>query len=312
MPELVERDLKKINLCPPISISNVSDPCQPIPQLRDGVRELIKLLMEYGVSFAITTKGDPAFLLDLPGFVEYGPKFIAITIEGNADVLSLLSPLAPSFEKRLEAAHHLSSLGMDTAIRLDPIFVHLFQALYGEAWFREIEQVISAFAGTGAKHIVCSTGRLSKNPIQPGYADGGIWERVRRVIKKHSPEAASHFEEEYHYERGGTSQGYMLRRDLRLDFHQKMKSVIEAEGMTYAACQELSAEESDSRGIAHCQRFILPFSRKQSDGHFKPVEGCNANCHVSCLGFENPPCGQTELVAHGPYKIGILRKFKGF
>src|SRR4030067_563394 len=66
LPELVERDLKRINLCPPISISNVSAPCQPIPQLQAGVRELIKLLMKYGVAFAITTKGGPAFLLDLP------------------------------------------------------------------------------------------------------------------------------------------------------------------------------------------------------------------------------------------------------
>jgi DNA repair photolyase len=28
LPELVERDLKRIDLCPPISISNTTDPCQ--------------------------------------------------------------------------------------------------------------------------------------------------------------------------------------------------------------------------------------------------------------------------------------------
>jgi len=40
LPELVEKDLKKITLCPPISISNVSDPCQPIPELRSEVKRL--------------------------------------------------------------------------------------------------------------------------------------------------------------------------------------------------------------------------------------------------------------------------------
>lgn len=304
----MERDLKRINLCPPISISNVSDPCQLIPRLRAGVKELVKLLMTYGVSFAITTKGDPAFLLDLPGFIEYEPKFIAITIEGSAEVLSLLSPLAPPFEKRLETVRHLSSLGINTSIRLDPLFIHLFQALYGESWFKEIEQVINAFVGTGAKHIVCSTGRLSKKPARPGYRDGSIWERIRKVIQSHSFTAARNFEKEYIYEWGGTSQGYILRKEMRLDFHHQLKVFVEANGMTYATCQELSAEESDSMDIAHCQRFILPFSRKQSDGRFKAIDGCTANCHVNCRGLEHPPCGQMELISTSPFKISSLKK----
>ncbi len=310
LPELVERDLEKIDLCPPISISNVSDPCQPAPELRARVKELIKLLMEYGVSFAITTKGDPSFLLDLPGFIEYGPKFIAISIEGNEDVLSLLSPLAPPFDKRLEAVRGLSALGIKTVIRLDPLFIHLFQALYGQAWFGEIERVTAAFAATGARHVVCSTGRLSRKPTLPGSADGGIRERVRRVISRNSPEAAGRFEREYIYERGGTSQGYLLRRDLRLDLHRKLKAVVEAQGMTYATCQELKAEESDSTGTAHCQCFALPFSRKQSDGRFRPIEGCTANCHVSCRGVEHPPCAQPELVSPRPFRIGLLKQGK--
>src|SRR5512136_2932390 len=37
LPELVEKDLKKINLCPPVSISNISDPCQDIPELKAEV-----------------------------------------------------------------------------------------------------------------------------------------------------------------------------------------------------------------------------------------------------------------------------------
>ena len=63
LPELVEKDLKRISLCPPISISNVSDPCQPIPELRAEVKRLIKLLMDYGVAFALTTKGELALRL---------------------------------------------------------------------------------------------------------------------------------------------------------------------------------------------------------------------------------------------------------
>lgn len=307
LPELVKKDLERISLCPPISISNVSDPCQPIPQLRDEVKRLVKLLMDYGVSFAITTKGNPGFLLDLPGFINYEPMFIAITVEGNAAILSLLSPLAPAFKNRLETVSQLSSLGINTIIRLDPIFIHLFQALYGSSWFREVEGLICTLETTGAKHIVCSTGRLLKSASRPGGQGSSLWERVRKVIRQQSPVAARSFEREYIYEKGGTSQGYVFRKDLRLRFHQRMKELVESRGMTYATCQELGAGESDSRGLAHCQRFVLPFARKQPDGSFKPVKGCTANCHVSCQGLPYPACGEPLLISPGPFKIGCLK-----
>jgi len=77
--------------------------------------------------------------------------------------------------------------------------------------------------------------------------------------------------------------------------------------MTYATCQELSAKESDSRDIPHCEGLILPFARKQADGKFKPVPGCTANCHVSCRGLSHPPCGQAELISSEPLRLKKLR-----
>ncbi len=305
LPELVAADLEQIRLCPPVSISNVSDPCQPVPELRAEVKRLVCLLMECGVSFAITTKGDPGFLFELPGFAAYRPKFIAVTIEGTPDVLSLLSPAAPPLEARLRALRRASGAGTDTLVRFDPVFVHLFQALYGGSWFRQVESLVDAFAGAGAKHIVCSTGRLSRRPARP---DGGasLWQNVRGVIRRYSALAARRFEEEYGYERSGTSQGYLLRKDLRLDFHRRLRVVVEARGMTYATCQELSAAESDTPGLSHCERFSLPFGRKQPDGRFRPVAGCTANCHVSCFGLADPPCGRPELARPGPFKRSSL------
>jgi DNA repair photolyase len=131
LPYLVKKDLKKLTLCPPVSISSASDPCQDIPELRVEVGKLVQLLMNYGISFFITTKGDPSFLLRLPGFISYEPKFAAITVEGTSDVLKLLSPLAPPFESRVEAVHKLCQLGIPTLIRFDPVFIHLFKPIEG-------------------------------------------------------------------------------------------------------------------------------------------------------------------------------------
>jgi len=303
----VEKDLNKITLCPPISLSNVSDPCQDIPELKREVKKLIRLLMDYGVSFFITTKGDPSFLLELPGFTEYRPKLIAITIEGTGDVLRLLSPRAPAFDARVAAASKLSNLGIDIVIRLDPVFIHLFQALYGDPWFERIAELVDVFAAAGARHIIASTGKLSKRRA-PSAAHKGTrtWQRIYQVVYSQSPPAARRFEEEYIYEMHWSGGGYRLRRDLRLGFHHKVKELVEARGMTYASCQELSAEESDSPAIPNCEGLALPFARKQADGRFKPVRGCTANCHVSCRGLSNPPCGRPELISYEPLHLKKL------
>ena len=128
------------------------------------------------------------------------------------------------------------------------------------------------------------------------------------IIRANSAAAARRFEREYGYERGGTSQGYLLRRDLRLEFHRRLKTLVEDRGMTYASCQELSAGESDSSGLPHCERFLLPFARKQEDGSFRAVEDCTANCHVSCRDRLHPPCGQPKLISPHPFKVSYLRE----
>jgi hypothetical protein len=218
-------------------------------------------------------------------------------------MISMLSPLAPPFEKRVEFVRQLSRLGIQALIRFDPVFIHLFQALYGDSWFEEIESLINIFASTGAEHIVCSTGRLSKKRSE----GDSLWHKMLRVIQVHSATAARRFEQEYCYEREGTSQGYLLRKDLRLQFHRKLKALVESRGMTYSTCQELSTEESDSSGLATCQRFVLPFAKKQGNGKFEAIEGCTANCHVSCRGLTRPPCGQPRLISPNPFKISYLR-----
>jgi DNA repair photolyase len=306
--ELVDKDLRKLTLCPPISLSNISDPCQEIPELRKEVKRLVELLIDYGVSFFITTKGDPSFLLELPGFIEYKTKFVAMTIEGTADVLRLLSPGAPPFDARVATASKLSRMGMDIVIRLDPVFIHLFQALYGDCWLEEVERTIDIFAGTGAKHVIASTGRLSKKRSPSGGRKGtGTWQRIYNVISSRSPLAARRFEQEYLYEAHWSGGGYRLRKHLRFAFHRNVREFAEARGMTYATCQELSADDSDSAGIPSCEGLPLPFSRKRWDGRFVPIPGCTANCQVSCRDLLATPCGQAALIGCEPLRLGKLR-----
>ena len=305
LPELVEKDLKKLTLCPPISLSNISDPCQDIPELKKEVRRLVKLLMDYGVSFFITTKGDSSFLLELPGFARYKPKLIATTIEGTPEILQLLSPKAPPFNARVATVRRLSNLGIDTVVRFDPIFIHLFQALYGDAWFDKMAELVDVFAAAGTRHIITSTGRLSRKRSLK-HEGTSTWQRIYQVIYGQSPLAAEKFEQDYVYEAHWSGGGYRLRKDLRLNFHHKLRRLVEAKGMTYATCQEFSAQESDSKDIPTCEGLPLPFAQKQSDGKFKSIPGCTANCWASCRGLLMPPCSHPELVSYEPLRLTKL------
>jgi len=306
LPELVARDLDRMTLCPPLSISNTTDPCQRIPELRREVARLVRLLVARGLSFLIVTKGDATFLLEVEGFAAHERKFVATTIEGPPEVLRLLSPRAPTFDERLDSVRRLNAAGVKTAIRLDPLLPHVAQAVYGPEWQSEVEWAIERFALTGCGHVTCSTGRLSRKP-PPGSGGVASFERIRGLIADLDPPSAEEFARDYVFDRSGTSTGYLWRRPARLEFHHRLRELCELLGMTYSTCQENSAEETDSPGLPNCEGYPLPFCRKMPDGRFEPVEGCTALCHVTCKGKTAPPCGRPELATPAPVKISLLR-----
>lgn len=294
LKNLVEKDLQRIKISPPISISNITDPCQDIPYLKKVVSEIILLIMEYGISFMITTKGDPSFLFDLPGFLDYQNKFIAFSIEGPDEITTRLSPNAPTFSKRIEALNKAIRAGVRVSVRVDPLFPHLFKAIYGDGWFVVVDDLLRLFSGLGVSHIVCSTGRLH----------GSILQDVYKVIYKESRRIGDDFLNDYRFQTSYTSKGYFLRRDLRLKLHSHLKMVVEGLGMTYSSCLENHPWETDSKTIPHCEGIGLPFTMKGEDGRFRPIPECMGNC-FRCKG--NPPCGRPMLMLRRPYRISYLK-----
>ena len=301
LPELIERDLDRIRLCPPFSISNTTDPCQAVPAVQRETRRIVDLLVRRGPSFSITTKGDPSFLLDVEGFTAFPRKFVAITIEGPAEVLRLLSPGAPPYSKRLEAASAMSGANGPVIVRLDPVMLHVWRGLYGDGWKGKLAKVLADFRGAGAIHVVSSTGRLSKNGPAPT-----MFGRLHDIVMRLSPAIAREMEADYEYSREYTSAGYLLKKPLRLAFHKLARELCEAQGLTYATCQETAACETDTPGLPHCEGVRLPFTLKGPDGIFRPVEGCGANCHVECRG-KAPPCGRRAMVTTAPLRISGVR-----
>lgn len=306
LPELVARDLDRISLCPPLSISNTTDPCQPVEELRREVRRLVRLLVERNLSLLLVTKGDATFLLDVPGFARHDRLVVATTIEGPPEVLGLLSPRAPGYEGRLASVRALADAGLRCVVRLDPVFPHLYQALYGASWREAIEGLVNAFAEAGCRHVICSTGRLSRKRPR-GRPALSSFERMVKLVTGLDRSLGERFAGDYVFDRSGTSCGYLWRRPERVEFHVWLRERCEGLGMTYATCQESRAEETDSAGLPNCEGFALPFCEKGLDGEFRAVEGCTSLCQVSCRGAESPPCGRRALVSDEPLRISLLR-----
>ena len=305
LPELVARDLDRMTLCPPISISNTTDPCQAVPEVRREVERLVRLLVQRNLSILIVTKGDASFLLDIEGFAAHPARVVATTIEGPPEVLRLLSPRAPAFEERLGSVRRLAQGGVKTVVRLDPVFPHVYEALYGERWLGKVEALIEEFARSGCGHVVCSTGRLSRKPARG--RPGSLFGRLEELLGRLDPDAPRALRRDYVFDRSGTSAGYLWRRPLRVAFHRRVRALCEAHGMTYATCQETDAAETDTPGIASCEGYALPFSVKGLGGRFHPVEGCTALCHVACRGRAKPPCGRMDLATPAPLRMALLR-----
>jgi len=157
------------------------------------------------------------------------------------------------------------------------------------------------FRDAGAIHVVASTGRLSRGAPSPS-----MFLRLQRIVEMISPAEAAKMELDYEYSREYTSEGYLLRKPLRMDFHRLARAEAERLGMTYATCQETHAWETDTPGIPHCEGVGLPFTLKGADGLFQPVKGCAANCHVECVG-KAPACGRRTLVTTAPLRLAALR-----
>ncbi|MDI6873742.1 hypothetical protein [Candidatus Solincola sp.] len=297
LSQVVERELSALELCPPVSISNVTDPCQAVPELRRVVRELVEVLVRWGVSFHLITKGDPSFLDAVEGFPGGGFFFLEVTIEGPPEVLRLLSPAAPPYKRRLEALAWAASRGLPAVLRLDPFVPHVWRALYGPGWKERLEGLLRDASLSGARHVVSSTGRFTA-ATRKALAD---------AVAAHSEHEARSLLEDYRFDRSATSSGYMLPPAGRLDFHRLAGSVSGRLGMTYAVCQELPSSAADSPDLPHCEAFPMPFSRRTGPEEFSPVEGCTANCHVSCAGLDDPPCGRPGLARPDPFTPSMLK-----
>lgn len=144
--EVLKKDLEKVEVTY-VSMSNSSDPYQPLERKFEITRKSIELLRDYDIPLIIVTKSD-LVLRDIDLLSDMN-VVVSITITTMDERLSrVIEPQAPTPTKRLEAIETLGEIGIPTVVRVDPIIPMIND---------NFENVIEEAIDRGARHVVVST-----------------------------------------------------------------------------------------------------------------------------------------------------------
>lgn len=152
--KLVEKDLKKIPENSLISLSNSSDPYQPLESIYQNTKKFLEFLIDKNYKILIITKSD-LILRDLELLKKLNCA-VSITITSKS-LFSKLEPGAPSYERRVKVIKTLYKANIPVSVRLDPIIPGLNE--------KEILEILDEIAGF-VKHITVSTYKAKADSLK--------------------------------------------------------------------------------------------------------------------------------------------------
>ncbi len=296
-PEKLAAELEKIEVCPPLYISQITDPLQPVASVRELTARVVEVALRFGVPFHIITKSGEGVLWlvrRVPALREYPFWWLSLTIEAPPAKQKVTSPYASSVRERLLAVEACAKAGIFTVVRTDP-------AIWGLVREEDEVWLLDRARDAGARHIVSAMGHFNRTSfsrlLEALRAAGfkGAAEEVQKIYGR--GQAEGFFQ---------TSAVIRAPLELRQKFHRFMREEAEKRGMTYAACLEMG-REWDTPGIPHCEAAPQGrLAKKTRTGKFELLSGCFADCLRSCPDPFAPPCGRPELRHQYPFKFQSL------
>ncbi len=292
--EVVKKELAEYDIAPPIYLSSVTDVCQKVPELLEVVGDLVNLIIDRGVSFMVTTKGDPRFIVDAVHRKGFARFILQVSVEGPPEVLRYTSPGALSYEDRLSVVRYARARNVPVFIRLDPFFYHIYLGLFGSGWREVLLGMFYDFKGCGVCGVIGSTGRFSGKYFvdEKGNVVGCDFETYKKLCSSLGV-SSRQVEREHSKEIRRGVKGIFLKKELVRLFHMVCLEISKDTSVSYFPC-----DMGDS-----CDAFSLPTCFKRED-LFYPIEGCNSRCY-SCE-VKNPICEHLKKVK-GPLKRSHLK-----
>ncbi|MEO0095357.1 MAG: radical SAM protein [candidate division WOR-3 bacterium] len=292
LPEKLESEIKRLKIAFPFYLSQITDPLQPIVELRNLTYRILRTLMRYRLSFRIVTKsaeGLRDLIGEIPELISYPYWFVEITIEAPPKKQMITSPYASEINERISVLKFLNGLGIETVCRTDPTVLGLIEP-------EDLIWIIENVKKTGTKHIIASTGYYNKISME---------NLLRRLEGTKFQTCIPRIKEYYRYKPDKQVRRFMAPFEIRKKFHLWFKKEVEARGLTYAVCQELSWDY-DSKDIPNCEGTRRNHVHIKIKNGFIPID-CSGDCLRSCPDAESPPCGMPVLRYEYPYKIKTLQ-----
>ena len=210
--KIVTKELSALPKNSLISLSNSSDPYQPLEKVYQHTKKFLELLVKKDLKVLIITKSD-LVLRDLE-LLKQLKCAVSITITSKS-LFFKLEPGAPSYEARLNAVKTLSENGIPVSVRLDPVIPGLNE--------KEVLEILEEIAPY-VKHITSSTYKAKPDSL-------------RRLIKAF-PEKKELWERLYLKEGIKISGSFYLKKELRKKLLQPLFEKAKKFGLSFAACRE--------------------------------------------------------------------------
>ena len=210
--KVVERELKKLPENSLISLSNSSDPYQPLESTYKYTRNFLEFLAEKNYRILIITKSD-LILRDLD-LLKNLRCAVSITITSKT-LTSKLEPGAPSYERRINAIKSLYKANIPVSVRLDPVIPGL-----NEKEILEILDEVAPFI----KHITASTYKAKPDSLK----------RLNDAF----PEKRAFWEELYLKEGKRLGNAIYLKDKIRYELINPLYKKAKEYKISFATCRE--------------------------------------------------------------------------
>ncbi|MCX7857861.1 MAG: radical SAM protein [Deltaproteobacteria bacterium] len=203
----MELDMRKVEKGAIISISNSSDPYQPIEADYGESRKVLEALTKYSVRILIITKS-AMILKDLDIFRKLKSAVMLTVTTLKNDLAQRLEPFASPPFKRLYALEKLVENGIPCGVRIDPIIPCINE--------EEVEEIVKEAKARGASHVTSSTYKARKHnfirivrefpqiskKLRKLYLENGQWirgtlyapEEIRREIMERTRDACAKYQ----------------------------------------------------------------------------------------------------------------------
>jgi len=210
--KIVEKELKKIPERSLVSLSNSSDPYQPLEKTYELTRKFLELLLGGNYKLLIITKSD-LVLRDRELLTKLRCA-VSITVTSKT-LCQKLEPFAPGYEKRLQAIKALFEAGIPVSVRLDPIIPGLNE--------REILEILDEIAPY-VKHITVSTYKAKPDSLK----------RLMNAF----PEKSPFWEKLYLKEGKKSGNAIYLKNEIRYKLIYPVYQKAKEYNLSFATCRE--------------------------------------------------------------------------